>query len=48
MIGEYTCLECEENFENGTQALIHHMHTKHEKYYLIETDVTINVKTATK
>lgn len=45
MIGEYTCLECEEKFENREQALIHHVYnSKHEKYCLINTDITMHVK----
>ncbi len=48
MIGKYKCNECKEEFDNKFQALIHHVNTKHESYYLLNTDITMNVKSLDK
>jgi len=43
-MADYRCLDCGEVFENKTQAIIHHMYTKHENYELIGSDLKMRVK----
>jgi len=43
-MADYTCLDCGEIFENKTEALLHHMLTKHENYELMGTGLKLKVK----
>ena len=43
-MADYICLDCEEIFENKTEAIIHHINTKHENYELMGTNLKFKIK----
>ena len=44
----YKCMDCGEEFEHKINCVNHHLHKKHEKFDLMETDIELNIKTPKK
>lgn len=46
-MSEYKCEECHEFLEHKVNCARHSIETKHENYWLIGTDVKVNIKCPT-
>ncbi len=44
IIANYVCLDCGDVFQNRTQAILHHISTKHENYQLVGSDLKMTVR----
>jgi len=45
-MGAYKCIECGEIIEHKCCCAKHHLETKHEKFELVGTDISMSIKTS--